>query len=66
MLSFGKKINKKRKGSTSSTGTEVEFLKGNVCRDPQQIAVGWGEYFQNLYVDTERNHYDAEFKKKHR
>ena len=33
---FWRKINRKRKGSTS----EVEF-KGQVCSDPQQIATGW-------------------------
>ena len=59
---FWKKVNKKRKGSTSSAGSEVEFSKGHVCRDPQQIAKGWGEYFQRLYADTERDHYDEEFK----
>ena len=58
---FWKKINRKRKGSTSSAGAEVEF-KGQVCRDPQQIATGWGEYFETLYADTERSHYDTEFK----
>ena len=61
MLSFGKN-NKIRKGSTSSAGSEVEFSKGHVCRDPQQIATGWGKYFQRLYADTERDHYDEEFK----
>ena len=45
---FRKKVNKKRKGSTSSAGSEVEFSKGHVCRDPQQIATGWGKYFQRL------------------
>ena len=59
---FWKKVNKKRKGSTSSAGSEVEFSKGHVCRDPQQIATGWGEYFQRLYADTESDHYDEEFK----
>ena len=59
---FWKKVNKKRKKSTSSAGSEVEFSKGHVCRDPQQIATGWGEYFQRFYADTERDHYDEEFK----
>ena len=63
---FWKKINMKLKGSTSSAVSEVEFLKGHVCRYPQQIAAGggWGGggYFQNLHADTERNRYDAEFK----
>ena len=33
-----------------------------MCRDPQQIVKGWGQYFQNLYSDTEREHFDARFK----
>ena len=62
VLSFGK-INKKRKGSTSSAGSEVKFLKGHVCRDPQQIAASWGNTFKIFMRTLERDHYDAEFKK---
>ena len=50
---FSKKINKKRKGSTSSAVSEVEFLEGHVCRDPQQIAAGWGNTFK-IFMQTLR------------
>ena len=58
---FWKKINNRRKSKSSSAGSEVEF-NGQMCRDPQQIVTGWGQYFQNLYSDTEREHFDAQFK----
>ena len=28
----------------------------------QQIVTGWGQYFQNLYSDTVREYFDAQFK----
>ena len=34
-----------------------------VCRDPEQIVSGWGNYFKDLYTDTERPHYDSNFQR---
>ena len=58
---FSTKKNNRRKSKSSSEGLEVEF-NGQMYRDPQQIVTGWGQYFQNLYSDTEREHFDAQFK----
>ena len=57
---FWKKVNNRRKASHTSAGSEINF-NGNVCRDPSEIVHGWGQYFSNLYSDTYREHYDAEF-----
>ncbi|MCG8112938.1 MAG: reverse transcriptase family protein [Candidatus Thiodiazotropha taylori] len=57
---FWKKINNRRKASHTSAGSEMNF-NGNVCRDPLEIANGWGNYFSDLYSDTEREHYDVGF-----
>ncbi|MCG8048280.1 MAG: reverse transcriptase family protein, partial [Candidatus Thiodiazotropha endolucinida] len=58
---FWKKINYRRKLSISHAGNEIEF-NGRIRRDPEDIANGWGEYFQQLYSDTERQHFDSSFK----
>ena len=58
---FWKKINGRRKYLTANAGSEIEF-NGRICRDPAQIATGWGEYFQKLCSDTERTHYDSLFR----
>ena len=34
-----------------------------VCRDPEHIVSGWGDYFKDLYTDTERPHYDSNFQR---
>ena len=31
------------------------------CRDPEQIVSGLGDYFKDLYTDTERPNYDSNF-----
>ena len=43
------------------TGCQIEF-KGRICRDPEEIATGWGDYFRELYSDTERTHFDPLFR----
>ena len=58
---FWKKINGRRKMSLACTGSEIEF-KGHICRDPEEITLGWGEYFRDMYSDTERMHFDPLFK----
>ena len=58
---FWKKINSRRKFSSVEAGCEMKFGT-TVCRDPEQIASGWGDYFRDLYADTERPHYDSNFK----
>ena len=58
---FWKKVNSRRKLSHINAGAEIKF-GSNVCRDPKEIAKGWGHYFRDLYSDTERSHYDARFK----
>ena len=60
VLFSGKKVNNRRKASHTSADSEINF-NGNVCRDPSEIVHGWGQYFSNLYSDTYREHYDAEF-----
>ena len=57
---FWKKVNNRRKTSHTSAGSEINF-SGTVCRDPSDIVQGWGQYFSNLYSDTQRDHYDTEF-----
>ena len=34
-----------------------------VCRDPDQFVSDWGNYFTDLYTDTERPHYDSKFQR---
>ncbi|MES9994111.1 MAG: reverse transcriptase family protein [Candidatus Thiodiazotropha sp.] len=58
---FWKKINGRRKLSLACTGSEIEF-RGHIYRDPEEITLGWGEYFRDLYSDTERIHFDPLFK----
>ena len=58
---FWKKVNSKRKTSQTSAGSEIKF-RDRIYRDPAEIAVGWGNYFCELYSDTERNQYDQQFK----
>ena len=33
------------------------------CRDPDQVVSGWGDYFTDLYSDTDRPHYDSNFQR---
>ena len=47
--------------SSLSTGCQIEF-HGRIHRDPEEIATGWGNYFRELYSDTERSHFDPLFK----
>lgn len=58
---FWKKVNSKRKTSQTSAGSEIKF-RDRIYRDPAEIAVEWGNYFCELYSDTERNQYDQQFK----
>lgn len=58
---FRKKINGRRKMSLACTGSEIEF-KGHICRDPEEITLGWGEYFRDIYSDIDRMHFDPLFK----
>ena len=41
--------------------TFYEFY-GRIHRDPEEIATWWGNYFRELYSDTERSHFDPLFK----
>ena len=58
---FWKKINSRRKFSSVEAGCEMKFGTTN-CRDLEQIASGWGNYFRDLYADTEGPHYDSNLK----
>ena len=58
---FWKKINSRRKFSSVEAGCEMTFGT-TVCRDLEQIASGWGDYLRDLYADTERPHYESNFK----
>ena len=55
-----KKINNRRMASHTSAGSEIKF-RDKVCRDPAEIAAGWGQYFCELYFDLDRIHYDSNF-----
>ena len=55
---FWKRINSRRKFSSVEAGCEMKFCTTN-CRDLEQIASGWGNYFRDLYADTEGPHYDS-------
>ncbi|MCG7876973.1 MAG: reverse transcriptase domain-containing protein, partial [Candidatus Thiodiazotropha endolucinida] len=57
---FWKRVNYRRKTSHTSAGCEIKFCDV-VCRDPAEIASGWGQYFRNLYSDVQRDHFDAVF-----
>ena len=54
---FWKMVNGRRKLSSLGTGCQIEF-NGRIHRDPEEIAIGWGNYFHALYSDTERPHFD--------
>ena len=59
---FWKKVNSRRNFSCTNAGSEIKF--GNIiCRDPESIASGWGDYFRELYTDSDRPHYDSSFKR---
>ena len=47
--------------SSVGTGCQIEF-KGRICRDTEVIATDWGDYFRELYSDTERPHFDSLFR----
>ena len=57
---FWKKVNNRRMASHTSAGSEIKF-RDKVCRDPAEIAAGWGQYFCELYSDLDRAHYDSNF-----
>ena len=59
---FWKKVNNRRNFSCTNAGSEIKF-ENVVCRDAESIASGWGEYFRKLYSDTDRPHYDSNFKR---
>ena len=59
---FWKKINCRKKFSSTEAGCEMKFGT-RVCRDPDQIVSDWGDYFKDLYTDTERPHYDSNFQR---
>ena len=52
-------MNNRRKTSHTSAGTEINFSE-TVCRDLLD-GDSRGQYFSNLYSDTQRDHYDTEF-----
>lgn len=58
---FWKKVNSKRKTSQTNAGSEIKF-RDRTYRDPAEVAFEWGNYFCELYSDTERNQYDQQFK----
>ena len=62
MRCFGKKVNNRRNFSCTNAGSEIKF-ENVICHDAESIASGWGEYFLQLYSDTDRPHYDSNLKR---
>ena len=43
--------------------SDIQRLTYLSVRNSIKIASGWGEYFCELYTDTDRPHYDSSFKR---
>ena len=54
---FWKLFNRKRSSNTISSIGEFQF-GGKTVRDPDQICQEWGNYFADLYSDTDNLAYD--------
>ncbi|MES9879927.1 MAG: reverse transcriptase domain-containing protein, partial [Sedimenticola sp.] len=54
---FWKLYNTRRKSSCNAAGSEINF-NGQVLRDPEQIANGWGTFFAELYSVAEETYDD--------
>ena len=63
VLSFGKKSTRSVKDLHQAQVLKWNFYKIMSAVIHSRLLRGGGECFQNIYADTERNHYDAEFKK---
>ena len=57
---FWQKVNGRRKLSTACAGSEIEF-NGRIFRDPEEISAAWGSYFEDLFSNSNREHFDPLF-----